>query len=194
MYKNIIVAIILSSAMIVACKPSRDRSAGRINNLESELYSEKAPGFNKVKSDSLLKLYEDFMARFPSDTLAPVYLFRAANLMMTGGDGNRAISLLDQFIQKYPGHPKAPVCLFFKAFVYENLLSDLSLAKENYLLYIEKYPGGEFVKDAEMSVRNLGKTPEQMIMEFEAMQKYDSVMKADSIANLKGKKAFKGKS
>jgi hypothetical protein len=97
-------------------------------------------------------------------------------------------------MQKFPDHQKAPVCLFFKAFVYENLLRNLALAKETYLLYIEKYPNGEFVKDAQMSVQNLGKTPDQMIKEFEAMQRFDSVRKADSIANLKVKKRSKSKS
>ena len=193
MHKKVIITIILTSAILAACTSSRDKSIDRINSLESRIYSEKAVTFNKASSDSLLKMYEDFIVQFPSDSLAPVYLFRAANLTMTAGDGNKAISLLDQFILKYPGHPKAPVCLFFKAFVYENLLRNLPMARENYLLYIEKFPNGEFVKDANMSVRNLGKTPEQMIMEFEAMQKYDSVRKADSIANLKGKKANKTK-
>jgi len=193
MYKSVIISTICLSFILFACKPSRDKSVNEIKNLESGLFSEKSLAFNKAKADSLLTLYDNFIVRFPEDSLAPVYLFKAANLTMTAGDGNRSITLLDQFIQKYPDHPKAPVCLFFKAFVYENLLRNLPKAKENYLLYIEKYPNGEFVKDAKMSVKNLGKTPEQMIREFEAMQRYDSVRKADSIANLKGKKTSKGK-
>ena len=194
MNKNIIISILLLSAILSGCKPSRNKSATDIQELEASLYSEQTLTYNKVRGDSLLQMYEDFIARFPSDTLAPVYLFRAANLKMTEGDGNRSLSLLDQFMQKFPDHPKAPVCLFFKAFVYENLLRNLALAKETYLLYIEKYPNGEFVKDAQMSVQNLGKTPDQMIKEFEAMQRFDSVRKADSVANLKVKKRSKSKS
>jgi outer membrane protein assembly factor BamD (BamD/ComL family) len=194
MNKNIIISILLLSAILSGCKPSREKSVTDIKNLETSLYSEQSVTYNKVRGDSLLKMYEEFITRFPSDTLAPVYLFRAANLKMTEGDGNRSLSLLDQFMQKFPDHPKTPVCLFFKAFVYENLLRNLPLAKETYLLYIEKYPNGEFVKDAQMSVKNLGKTPEQMIKEFEAMQRFDSVRKADSLVNLKGKKSSKAKS
>ena len=194
MNKNIFISIVLLSAILSGCKPSRDKSATDIQKLEASLYSEQTLTYNKVRGDSLLQMYEDFIAHFPSDTLAPVYLFRAANLKMTEGDGNRSLSLLDQFMQKFPDHQKAPVCLFFKAFVYENLLRNLALAKETYLLYIEKYPNGEFVKDAQMSVQNLGKTPDQMIKEFEAMQRFDSVRKADSIANLKVKKRSKSKS
>ena len=193
MYKSVIISTICLSFILFACKPSRDKSVAEINDMESSFYSEQAMVLNKARGDSLLKLYEDFITRFSQDTLAPVYLFKAANLTMSQGDGNKSVSLLDQFITKFPDHPKAPVCLFFKAFVYENLLHDLPLAKDNYLLYIEKYPNGEFVKDAQMSIKNLGKTPEQMIREFEAMQRYDSVRKADSIANLKGKRASKGK-
>jgi len=194
MNKNIFISIVLLSAILSGCKPSRDKSATDIQKLEASLYSEQTLTYNKVRGDSLLQMYEDFIARFPSDTMAPFYLFRAANLKMTEGDGNRSLSLLDQFMQKFPDHQKAPVCLFFKAFVYENLLRNLALAKETYLLYIEKYPNGEFVKDAQMSVQNLGKTPDQMIKEFEAMQRFDSVRKADSIANLKVKKRSKSKS
>jgi len=192
MYKSVIISTICLSFILFACKPSRDKSVAEINDLESSFYSEQAMVLNKARVDSLLKMYEDFITRFSQDTLAPVYLFKAANLTMSQGDGNKSVSLLDQFITKFPDHPKAPVCLFFKAFVYENLLHDLPLAKDNYLLYIEKYPNGEFVKDAQMSIKNLGKTPEQMIREFEAMQRYDSVRKADSIANLKGKRTSKG--
>ena len=194
MFKNIIISFLLLSAILSGCKPSREKSVTNIQSMETSLYSEPSVTYNKVRGDSLLQMYEDFITRFPADTLAPVYLFRAANLKMTEGDGNRSLSLLDRFMKKFPDHPKTQVCLFFKAFVYENLLRNLALAKETYLLYIEKYPNGDFVKDAQMSVQNLGKTPDQMIKEFEAMQKHDSVRKADSVANLKGKKSSKAKS
>ena len=194
MFKNIIISFLLLSAILSGCKPSREKSVTNIQSMETSLYSEPSVTYNKVRGDSLLQMYEDFITRFPADTLAPVYLFRAANLKMTEGDGNRSLSLLDRFMKKFPDHPKTQVCLFFKAFVYENLLRNLALAKETYLLYIEKYPNGEFVKDAQMSIQNLGKTPEQMINEFEAMQRFDSVRKADSLANLKGTKRGKSKS
>jgi outer membrane protein assembly factor BamD (BamD/ComL family) len=188
MKRSTIISSIAIVAIFTGCKPSYDKSVTEIKNLETRLYSQQAMTFNKVKGDSLLKMYDDFISRFPGDSLSPVYLFRAANLTITEGDGNKSLALLDQFVSKFPNHPKVPVCLFLKAFVYENLLKNMELAKINYLLYIKKYPGGEYVRDAQMSVKNLGKTPEQMIREFEAMQKLDSVRKADSIANHKGRK------
>jgi outer membrane protein assembly factor BamD (BamD/ComL family) len=188
MKRNKITAIIILLAFFAGCKPSRDKSVLEIQSFEKNLFSQQSFTFNKPKGDSLLTMYDDFITRFPTDSLSPVYLFKAANLAITEGDGNRALSLLDRFIQKYPGHPKASVCSFFKGYVYENILRNMDLAKENYLIYIEKYPNDAFVKDARMAVKNLGKSPEQMIKEFEAMQKYDSVRMADSLANLKLKK------
>jgi len=188
MKKNSVIAVIIMSAFFTGCKPSRDKTVLEIKNLETSLYSQQTMTLNKAKGDSLLKMYDDFITRFPADSLSPVYLFKATNLTITEGDGNKSLALLDQFVRNFPDHPKVPVCLFFKGYVYENILKNMDLAKKNYLLYIEKYPNGDFVKDAQMSIKNLGKTPEQMIMEFEAMQKLDSVRKADSVANLKGKK------
>ena len=189
MKKTIFIAFIVMSAFLSGCKPSRDKSAIEIQNFEKDLYSQQAFTFDKVKGDSLLKMYDDFITRFPNDSLSPVFLFKAANLAITEGDGNKALSFLDRFIQKYPDHPKVPVCSFFKGYVYENILKNMDMAKENYLFYIEKYPNDVFVKDARMAIKNLGKTPEQMIKEFEAMQKLDSVRKADSLANLRLRKS-----
>ena len=89
---------------------------------------------------------------------------------------------------KFPDNPKTPVCLFFKAYIYENLISNFDKAKETYLLFIEKYPDNEFVKDARAALMNIGKTPDQLVREFEEKKKADSLRVADSLAAVKGKK------
>jgi outer membrane protein assembly factor BamD (BamD/ComL family) len=188
MNRTTLILLLLIPVLFTGCKPSREKSVTEIQNFEKGLFSQQTFNFNKPKADSLLKMYNDFITRFPDDTLSPLFLFRSANLAINEGDGNKALSLLDQFIRKYPAHPKTPVCAFFKGYVCENLLKNMDMAKENYLSYVEKYPNDPFVKDAQMALKNLGKTPEQMIKEFEAMQKLDSVRKADSLANLKVKK------
>jgi outer membrane protein assembly factor BamD (BamD/ComL family) len=188
MKNKILLTIIIIPVLFSGCKPSRDKSVHEIQNYEKSLYSQQTFTFNKTRGDSLLAMYDNFITRFPADSLSPVYLFRAANLAMTEGDGNKALSLLDQFVQTYPDHPKTPVCFFFKGYVYENILKNMVQAKENYLIFIEKYPNDVFVKDAQIAIKNLGKTPDQMVKEFEAMQKLDSVRKADSLANLKLKR------
>jgi outer membrane protein assembly factor BamD (BamD/ComL family) len=179
--------LLLIPFLFAGCGPSRDKSAKTILAMEKRLFSPQSTSFDKAKWDSLINLYESFSKNFPNDSLVPGYTFNAANISMNTGNGQKALALFDQIITRYPNYSKAPLCLFFKGYVYENLEHDLGKAKEIYLQFIEKYPNNEFVSAAQASIQNLGKSPEQMVKEFEERRKADSTRQADSLANLKGK-------
>jgi outer membrane protein assembly factor BamD (BamD/ComL family) len=185
MRRYALLPIILVTALLSGCGPSRDKTIGTITSLETRLFAPAATGFDQVKADSLLTAYESFMKHFPEDSLTLRFNFKAANLCMNMGNGMKAIGLFDKFIEKYPDHPKAAVSMFFKAYIYENQIKNLDKAKETYLQFIEKYPDGEFANDARVALQNLGKSPEQMVREFEEKRKADSTRMADSLAALK---------
>jgi len=103
-------------------------------------------------------------------------------------DGNKAITYFDQYIREFPDGPKASLCLFFKAFIYENMLKDLGKAREAYQKFIEKYPDNDFTDDARLALQNLGKTPDQMVQEFEAKQKADSIASSQQVKGKSKKK------
>jgi outer membrane protein assembly factor BamD (BamD/ComL family) len=195
MMKNMKIYLPLFLAVIAltmtACKPSREKSVEQIRTLEQKLFSPESDGFDKVRADSLLNHYKEFIDRFPKDSLTPGYLFRSANIAMNAGNGLVAVEQFDRYMQDFPDGKNAPLCLFFKAFVYENVLKNLDKARETYLLFIERYPGNTFVKDAEMALRNLGKTPDQIVREFEEQRRADSLRVADSIAAVKKAKPRK---
>ena len=176
MKKYILIA--LAAVAFTACKPSKEKLSGNIAAMEERLFSPSSQGLSKESVDSLVADYEEYVARFPEDTLAPGYLFKAAGILMNTGEGAKAVSLFDRLIKEYPSHQKAALALFFKGYVQENILRNLDQAKETYLLFIEKYPGNEFADDAQASIDNLGKTPEQMIREFEAKRQADSLAAA----------------
>lgn len=191
MRKYTLLSIVLVLAVLSSCSPSREKSVQTITKLENQLFAQTSAGFDNVKADSLLKDYEAFMKRFPEDSVTLKYNFKAANLAMNMGNSAHAIELFDQFIQKYPDHPKAAVSMFFKGYIYENQLRNLDKAKEIYLQFIEKYPTGDFSNDARVALKNLGKSPEEMVKEFEEKQKEDSIRKADSLLALKSGKHHK---
>jgi len=165
---------LITVMILSACSPSRERMEKKIIAEEKRLFdSEK--GFSKAGVDSLVVLYLDFAETYPSDSLAPEYLFKASTMKMNMGNGEDAIRLYEQFMQDYPGHQKAPLCLFFVGYVQENVLGNLGKAKEVYLEFIGKYPDHDFADDARIAIENLGKTPEQMIREFEEKHKADSL-------------------
>lgn len=170
---------------LVSCSPSREKRIEQITGMEKQMFSPDNYSFNKERADSLVKMYMDFIEVNPADSLSPSYLFKAANIVMNSGDGGKSLGLFDRYIREYPDGEKVAMSMFFKGFIYENMLHDLDQARETYLRFIEKYPSDDFADDAQMALINLGKTPEMMFQEFEARQKADSVRIADSLAKLK---------
>lgn len=191
---KILVFLLVAVTFFIApgCKPSREKSVAGIKSLEKRLFSPDAMGFDKVKADSLMTLYTDFIGRRPGDSLTPDYLFKAASLSMNTGDGNKAIGFFDQYLKNYPDGKNAALSMFFKGFIYENMLRNLDKAKETYLLFMERYPESDFVKDAQMALLNLGKTPDQIVSEFEAKKRADSIQLAEAQAKDRKSKS-KGK-
>ncbi|HNW76060.1 MAG TPA: tetratricopeptide repeat protein [Bacteroidales bacterium] len=167
--------LMLSLVALTACQPSAKKLSGEITSMENRLFTASAQGLTKESVDSLINKYEQFVKAYPKDTLAPVYLFKAAGVAMNTGNGEKAITLFEKVIKDYPTHPKASLAFFFKGYVEENYMKNLDQAKETYLLFLEKYPNSDFADDARASIENLGKSPEQMVKEFEAKQKADSL-------------------
>lgn len=168
MNKQSLILLFISLAILLSC--NRSNKYSEIQKLENELYSENFvfDAAGKAKASSLVQSYLDFTQKYPQDTAAPVYMFKAADLSMNLGDAAKAINLYNQVIYSYPEFEKNPQCLFLMAFIYENYLQNYGKAKEVYELFLQKYPDNEFADDAQMSLQNLGKSPEELIREFEA--------------------------
>ena len=157
-------------AAFVSCGPSNEEDAAEIKTAEDTLFSSSEGFIDKAKALELVDLYVDYANSYPDDSMAVEYLFKAAEFCLNLGEGQRAITLYDRVIQEYPDFRKVPECLFLKGYVYENYLGDLDNAKAIYLEFIEKYPDNEFADDAEISIQNLGKSPEELIRQFEEQQ------------------------
>lgn len=125
----------------------------------------------KIEAENLVKAYIDYADKFPKDSRCPEYLYKAAEVTGALNRYLHAIDIYERIINEYPESDKAPFALFLQAFNFENQSHDLKKAEELYKKFIEKYPNHEFVKDAKASIDNLGKTPEELIEEFEAKNK-----------------------
>jgi TolA-binding protein len=138
-----------------------------ISAMEDKLYNNQDVQISKEDAIDLIALYQEYATEYPKDSLAPVYLFRASDLSMNLRRPKETIILFDWLLKNYPDYNKTPSVLFLKAFVYEDQLRDLHNAKKYYEEFLIKYPDSDFADDAEMSLKNLGKTPEELIREFE---------------------------
>jgi outer membrane protein assembly factor BamD (BamD/ComL family) len=174
MKSRTIIFIFLISILTFSCNKSNKMKVEEITKLEKEVLSTKMTRLDTVKASRLILKYDQFVKEFPKDTLAPIYLFRASDLSMNMQRGNQAINYLDKIINEYPKFNKAEECMFLKGYIAENVMHNLSFAADCYRNFIKEYPTHPLAKDAEASLKNLGKTPEQLVAEFEANQKGES--------------------
>jgi outer membrane protein assembly factor BamD (BamD/ComL family) len=168
------IIMIVGILLLISCNGSSDKTSEKeksvevsIAEMEKEFFSETQTKMDKRKALDLVKLYVQFADQNPADPQSPEYLFKAADISMNLNRPQQTIKLFDRILTNYPSSNKAPSSLFLKAFVYEDQLQDYDKAKKYYELFLVEYPNSEFADDAEVSIKNLGKTPEELIKEFE---------------------------
>lgn len=157
-------------SMTFSCKLEKKPAtlSDQIAALETELFGEDAD-YNIETALKLRDAYIRYADSLPQDSLAPIYIFKAADISIYQNDPQRTIWLLDRLMMRYPEHEKSSMSLFLKAFVYDTQLQDTASARVFYTNFINQYPAHEFAADAAIAVRNLGKTPEDLIREFERL-------------------------
>ncbi|MFW5705576.1 MAG: tetratricopeptide repeat protein [Bacteroidota bacterium] len=148
-----------------ACQSPRQEAIGKIEQLENDLFGEEGVLVHE-HIDKLINAYLNFAEEYPDDTLAPQYLFKAGDIAMNTNRSNQAITYYGRIIEEYPDYRKAPEAMFLQAYVYENNLGRLDKARTIYQEFLGKYPTNEFADDAQVSLKYLGKTPEELIEIF----------------------------
>jgi len=142
-----------------------------ISVFEKALFNPEVKKINKSKVLKIINFYTEYAERYPDDSLSPVYLFKASDVSMNLYRPSETIKILDTILIRYPDYEKTPTALFLKAFIYEDQVKNYDRARKYYQMFIDKYPDNEFADDAQMSLDNLGKSPEELIKSFEKGQK-----------------------
>jgi tetratricopeptide (TPR) repeat protein len=166
------------SIIIISCNSTNTNSTENTINLPDSIKHYEVLLFDgdgkNITPDDALKLanyYKQYATENMSDSLSPDYLFKSADIFMNMYKGNEAINSFNLILDNFPEYKKTASALFLKAFVYEDQMQDYANAEKYYKLFLEKYPDSDFADDAEISIKNLGKTPEELIKEFENMNK-----------------------
>lgn len=162
-----LLSAVLVSLLIFGCTSEQANLESNIAQQEEALFSDENKMVDRQKANDLIDSYIDYANSFPESTNSPEYLFKAGDIAMNLNVPQKAIEVFNRIINDYPDYEKAPQCLFLKAYVYENNLGNLEEAKKIYEEFLQKYPDDDFADDAQVSIKNLGKTPEELIKEFE---------------------------
>ena len=163
--------LIITVVVLSACSSPKEKIQSNIKNLEETLFSDENKMVDRDKASELIDAYIEYADEFPDDKQASDYLFKAGDMAMNLNMPHKAIEVFDRILQNYPDFEKTPQCLFLKGYVYENNLNNLEEARKIYTEFLEKFPDDEFADDAEVSIKNLGKSPEELIKEFEEQTK-----------------------
>lgn len=159
---------LMLALMVLGTSCSRENKMEKqIQGLEKEIFSDQEQSVDLDKTAKLVDTYIAYADAYPQNRKAPEYLFNAGNVAMNLLDPQKAITLFDRIMTSYPDYEKIPHCLFLKAFIYENQLNQLGKAEMLYREFLEKHPGHEFADDAELSLKNLGKSPEELLDQFQ---------------------------
>lgn len=126
---------------------------------------------DKTKAAEFIKTSEELavlVEKSNQDQYVDV-LLKAAGLAKTVENPQKAIELYTKIADGLPQHKKAPTSLFMIGFVQENDLGDIAKAKTTYETFLQKYPNDpDFADDAQNAIKMLGKSPADIIKEFEA--------------------------
>ncbi|MFN5319770.1 MAG: tetratricopeptide repeat protein [Bacteroidia bacterium] len=183
MNKFLIFLLFGTFCLLSACGDNRTEALEKIKDVEKKLLDAQGMPKDDQSAYNLQVLYDDFAVRFPEDPKAPEYLFKTAEIGMNiKGGGESNVKVLEKFLSMFPNDKRAPDALFLLGYVYDNQINNDAKAKEYYTSFLKKYPKHPYCKDAEMSIKNLGKTDEELIREFEKMNA-DSALKNSTKSN-----------
>ncbi len=142
-----------------------------IDKLEAKLRKAKLVTDEMPAAKELVKKSQSFSEAHPQDKKTAAVLFKAADVARGIGEYGKAIQLWGKVWRNYPNFDKAPDAVFMQAFTYENNLNDIQNAKRYYLQFIEKFPENPLREQAIIALKNLGKSPEDLIKEFQKNEK-----------------------
>lgn len=125
-----------------------------------ELFQEGEKATHDIHSyDEAETKLSQFLEKFPNDSRADVALQALARVLMNRGKNEAAIARYESLIQKFPDSRFCAQAQFMIAYIYDQD-EVYEKAKAAYQKVIENYPQSELVDDAEISIQNMGKTPE----------------------------------
>lgn len=173
---NPLFVLVIAGVLLQACQSPEQKQLKKIKMLEAEVYGDASGMIDREKALALVNAYVDFATENPSHDKSAEYLFRAGDISMNTAYPERAIELYSRVHRDYPDYEKNPESLFLIAFIFDNKLENLQKAEQTYKQFRELYPDHGLADDAEILLEHLGKSPDEMVREFEEKMKMQEAL------------------
>lgn len=154
-----------------ACDNQKQELREEIEATEDNLFSNQTGSLDQDSARLLVEQYMQYAENYPKDSLAQNYIFKAARVDVALGDYDAGLKKLNRIEAEYPESHHIPKVLLLKGTIYEDYMQDYEKAGEAYQQLLDDYPDDEFAKDAAILKKNMGKSLDEIIKEFEDKEK-----------------------
>ncbi|MDE0917797.1 MAG: hypothetical protein OSA04_05775 [Flavobacteriales bacterium] len=158
--------------ILIGCSEGGRDKLSSCDELKAQVVSLEKEVANHVSLDThdashLMKAYADFANACPADSIVAEYLVRRADLLRGAGKFHDAIRLLQNVHDGYPTYENRALCAFLIAYLYETELGDDEMAEKFYKGVIDLHPESNEAKLAALSLKHIGKSPEELVHQFQ---------------------------
>jgi TolA-binding protein len=130
----------------------------KVDSAEKLMQADKT--YNMKNAMGTLKTYNDFVQKFPTDTLTAEYLFRAADLAMGAKQYPEAANYLENILANHKDYPKYVDACWVAAIIYDTYLEDVNhggdRAKQLYEFIIANYPTNSYAEQSKILITYIG--------------------------------------
>ena len=151
---------------LIACTDKASTLRQRLTTLDKEFGG--ADVTDKKKAEEFIVTAEQ-LAGLVQKSSPDEYvdlLLKAAGLAKTVETYDKSLALYTKITETAPDHRKAPTAFFMIGYVYANDLKDLDKGKAAFELFLQKFPNDQMAEAARGELKNLGKSPEEVLKEL----------------------------
>lgn len=161
-----------------SCTNQRQQKLDKINAAEGKIMNMTTQPIDNSKATELVNLYAQYFKEFPQDSVSAKMLFKEAEILMNINSPKEAVSVIDTLIHYFPNDRLIPQAMHLKGFIYDDKLHSPEMARIAFEELIKRFPDHALSKNASDYIKILGKSPEEIIREFELKQQQkDSLIK-----------------
>jgi tetratricopeptide (TPR) repeat protein len=163
--KLLIVFILITS---LSCNQNKEKQRKddiqKFTLLEKEFYASSEKGEpNYDKGRALIDLYNDFVKKYPEDTLVPYIYYRAGSMYLKYlGDLNESIRCYEKLKKDYPKFESTPLAIYTLGYIFNDRKKNTEKAKEYYKYLIDTYPTHYLAEESKILYDNVGKSEEAL--------------------------------
>lgn len=139
----------------------------RMSTLLSTMARSPTARLDPAQADEYVRSATLFALLQAQDSLAPVYLFKAAEIAAALRRPRQAVDLYEWISKRYAAHERAGTAHFMQAFLLDEDLQDLEAARQAYTDFLARFAQHELADDAQLLLDNLGKSDEEILQQLE---------------------------